>query len=93
MKEETRDHFKSVEPFTQKVLDRMIREGVQYVQVRGYTREKHLDYVDPHYLILVPVKEPAIQGTGLDIYENINSDILSRWASEENGAKVWVASQ
>ncbi|PWT96772.1 MAG: hypothetical protein C5B52_15105 [Bacteroidetes bacterium] len=77
-------------PFNGKELEKMIERGFTHVQVSAYTRDKSLDYVDPHYIILTPLKLAKGNQTGLDIYESIHSELLLNWANAEEGIKVWV---
>ena len=44
-------------PLTQSALLKIEKEGFKYVQVKGLTTDKHYDYIDPHFLVLVPMKE------------------------------------
>ena len=78
-------------PFNSMELEKMIERGFTHVQVSAYTRDKSLDYVDPHYIILTPLKLAKGSQAGLDIYESVHSELLSNWASAEEGIKVWVA--
>ncbi len=70
--------------FNRKALDQLQSKGYKFVQVKGLTVDKHYDYVEPHFLVLVPMKELPTDPFKRDIYEPIGSDLLYQWASEEN---------
>jgi hypothetical protein len=70
--------------FNKKALDQLQSKGYKFVQVKGLTVDKHYDYVEPHFLVLVPMKELPTDPFKRDIYEPIGSDLLYQWASEKN---------
>ncbi len=70
--------------FNTAALDNLQNKGFKYVQVKGLTVDKHADYVDPHFLVLVPMKELPTDQFKKDIYEPIKSELLYKWASEKN---------
>ena len=78
-------------PFNRMTLDWMKEDGYKYVQVKGYTHDKRLDYMEPHYLVLVPLKKLSQNGMDIEIYEPITSNILLSWADNEVGVKVMVS--
>ena len=65
-----------------KALQALEQKGYKYVQIKGLTADKHYDYVEPYYWLLVPMKELPVDPTKRDIYEPINSDILKQWAMD-----------
>jgi hypothetical protein len=71
-------------PLTIKSLQKMEAEGYKYVQVKGFTMDKHFDYIEPHIMVLVPMKELPTDQNLKDIYEPTNSKLLKQWAVEEN---------
>ncbi|MDB5252881.1 MAG: hypothetical protein JWP27_2050 [Flaviaesturariibacter sp.] len=71
-------------PLTIKGLQKMEAEGYKYVQVKGFTMDKHFDYIEPHIMVLVPMKELPTDQDKKDIYEPTNSKLLKQWAMEEN---------
>lgn len=71
-------------PLTVKSLQKMEAEGYKYVQVKGFTMDKHFDYIEPHIMVLVPMKELPTDQNQKDIYEPTNSKLLKQWAAEEN---------
>ncbi|TDW96842.1 hypothetical protein [Dinghuibacter silviterrae] len=88
MKGETETFFQSAKPLTRKILDQLKAAGVQYVTVKGYTLDKRPDYIEPYYILLVPVKKDS---GSLGIYEPIDSQILSGWADGGTETKILVA--
>jgi len=70
-------------PLTQNALQRIEKEGFKYVQVKGLTIDKHYDYIDPHFLVLVPLKELPTEQEKKDIYEPVKSELLRKWANEK----------
>jgi hypothetical protein len=71
-------------PLTIKSLQKMEADGYKYVQVKGFTMDKHFDYIEPHIMVLVPMKELPTDQNLKDIYEPTNSKLLKQWAVEEN---------
>jgi hypothetical protein len=71
-------------PFTLKSLKKIENEGYKFVQVKGLTADKHFDYIEPHCLILVPMRELPTEQEKKDIYEPVNSKLLEQWATEED---------
>jgi hypothetical protein len=81
-------------PLTRSALKKMEDAGFKYFQVKGLTSDKHYDYIDPHFLVLVPMKELPTDQDKKDIYEPVKSDLLMKWAMDENsGLEVVIASQ
>lgn len=70
--------------FNVKSLDKLQLDGYKFVQVKGLTMDKHYDYVEPHILVLVPMKELPTDPFKRDIYEPIKSELLYKWATEVN---------
>jgi hypothetical protein len=70
--------------FTATALDNLQKKGFKFVQVKGLTMDKHYDYVDPYFLVLVPMKELPTDPVKKDIYEPIKSELLYKWAAEKN---------
>jgi hypothetical protein len=70
--------------FNVSTLDRLQKAGYRFVQVKGLTIDKHYEYVDPYFLILLPCKELPTDPSKRDIYEPIKSELLYKWATEKN---------
>jgi hypothetical protein len=93
MKTETKDHAGHSNLLTLTKLEKLKNKGFRYVMVKGFTSDKRLDYVDPRYIVLVPMKDlPGEQGEK-EIYEPIDSKLLRDWANEpDQGVEVLIAS-
>lgn len=59
-------------------------KGISLCRSKGLTIDKHYDYVEPYVLVLVPYKELPTDPMKKDIYEPIKSELLYKWAGEEN---------
>ncbi|MEP6711100.1 MAG: hypothetical protein ABJA37_01730 [Ferruginibacter sp.] len=70
--------------FNAKALDLLQNNGYKFVQVKGLTIDRHYEYVEPHILLLVPLKELPTDPLKKDIYEPIKSELLYKWAAEKN---------
>lgn len=84
MKKAIRESESNGIPFCAKTLDELQSKGYKYVQVKGFTIDKHFDYVDPSILVLVPIKELPTDPLKKEIYEPLGSELLYKWASEIN---------
>ena len=71
-------------PFNITSLQRLQSNGYKFVQVKGLTIDKHYDYVEPYFLLLVPLMELPTDPFKKDIYEPISSKLLIKWAGETN---------
>jgi len=92
MKNETREDFGTTAPFTIETLEKLKNKGFQYVQVKGFTSDKKLDYMEPRYLLLIPMKTLPVGSGEIEIYESVNSQLLLEWASHPNdGMKVLIS--
>jgi hypothetical protein len=49
MKAQAKEHADSPNLLTTTKLEKLLSKGFRYVQVRGFTSDKRLDYVDPRY--------------------------------------------
>jgi hypothetical protein len=73
-------------------LQSLKKKGFRYVQVQGFSPDKHLDYMEPRYFVLVPMKNLPTETDQKGIYEPIESEILTEWANaEEEGFDVFLA--
>jgi hypothetical protein len=71
-------------PFNTVSLQQLQAQGYHFVQVKGFTIDKHYDYIDPHTLVLLPLRSLPSDPDKKDIYEPIPSELLMKWASELN---------
>jgi hypothetical protein len=76
MTNEIKNNYLHHKPLTSAAIHILEEKGYKYLQVQGFTIDHHAEYVEPHYLMLVPVKELP-----LDIYEPINSELVNEWIS------------
>lgn len=67
------------------------QKGYKYVQIKGLTADKHYEYVEPYYWVLVPMKELPVDPAKRDIYEPINSDILKQWALDVSDTQYVIS--
>ena len=74
----------ATDEFTLAALSALEKDGYKFVQVKGFTMDNHYDYVEPHSLVLFPMRELPAEQAGKDIYEPIDSKILQQWAAEKN---------
>ncbi|MEO6069151.1 MAG: hypothetical protein ABIN57_03690 [Chitinophagaceae bacterium] len=70
--------------FNAAALKKLENDGYQFVQIKGFTMDKHYDYIEPHIVMLVPIKDLPTDQNFKDIYEPINSTILQEWAAEKD---------
>ena len=63
---------------TDQSLQELKDKGFQYVLVKTYTPDRHLDHIQLNHFILVPVMQlPTDPG----IYAPIDSEVLLEWVS------------
>jgi len=84
MTNENKSNYLDHKPLTSAALDILQEKGYKYLQVQGFTMDHHAEYVDPHYLMLVPMQELPTDQAKKDIYEPINSDLINSWIATEN---------
>lgn len=78
--------------FTLQTLEILKDQGFRYVRVNALTKDRRPDYMEPHYFVLVPVKDITDDKGSKGIYEPIDSQLLTVWASfPDDGIKVFVA--
>lgn len=77
-----------------KTLAALENKGYRFLLVKGLTIDNHYDHVEPHYLVLVPVKELPRDPAQKDVYAPIGSDIIRRWATEsDESTEIMVVRQ
>ena len=79
MTNEIKNNYLYHKPLTSQAITTLQEKGYKYLQVQGFTMDHHAEYVAPHYLMLVPMKELP-----MDIYEPINSDLVNEWITNTN---------
>jgi hypothetical protein len=92
MKNETREDFGATAPFTMAALETLRNKGFLYVQIKGFTSDKRLDYMEPRYLLLIPMMALPDEPGKIEIYESIDSKLLQEWAAHPgNGMEVLIS--
>lgn len=81
MTNETKSNFNNHRPLTVEALSTLQDKGYKYLQVKGFTLDHHPEYVEPHYIMLVPVRSLSGNRSKMDIYEDIDSSIFKTWAN------------
>lgn len=71
-------------PLSLQALTDLHTRGYKFVQVKGLNEDNEFDYVEPHCLILVPMKELPSDQRKKDIYEPVTSELLIQMANEQN---------
>ena len=75
-----------------KALANIEKKGYKYVQVIGLTMDRHYDYVEPYFFMLVPCKELPTDPARKEIFEPVDSELLRAWAREKNDdTQVFIA--
>jgi hypothetical protein len=93
MTNEIKNNFLSHKPLTTEALDNLQQKGYKYLQVQGYTLDHHPEYVEPHYLMLIPIKDLSIKREQMDIYEEIDSSLIKEWikTGSSNRLEIFLA--
>jgi hypothetical protein len=84
MKNENKENLGPAIAFTPQALEELKARGFQYVRVNAFTHDKRLDYMEPRYFVLVPIKDLKDDPDKKGIYEPINSQLLKDWAHFPN---------
>jgi hypothetical protein len=71
-------------PLSVHALDDLSNRGYKFVQVKGFNGDHEPDYVEPHCIMLVPMKELPGDDSKKDIYEPVTSSLLVEMAAENN---------
>ncbi|MEO6219023.1 MAG: hypothetical protein ABIO81_01250 [Ginsengibacter sp.] len=94
MTNENKRNYVNHKPLTLKALNNLQKKGYKYLQIQGFTIDHHAEYVEPHYLMLVPMKELPIDQAKKDIYEPIDSGLINSWLetdTDNNGLEIYLA--
>lgn len=81
MTNETKNNFLNHKPLTIEALVKLQEKGYKYLQVKGFTLDYHPEYVEPHYIMLVPIRNLSTNRSKMDIYEDIDSTLIRDWAA------------
>jgi hypothetical protein len=85
MTNEERQNLGTVTPLTLPALQKLKNKGFRFMQVNGFSSDKRLDYMEPRYFILVPMKDLPAENDRKGIYEPIDSQLLADWAAVSLG--------
>ncbi len=92
MRKAITDALSGTMAYTQETLDKLDKRGYKFFHIKGLTIDKHYDYTEPYYIILVPIKALPEEQKDKDIFEPINSNIFAKWVNENNEyPKILVA--
>jgi hypothetical protein len=92
MKTEGREISDAVVPLTVEALRNLKKRGFHYVSVNAFTKDKRPDYMEPHYIVLVPMEELPKERDKKGIYEPVDSPVLVSWAnSPDEGIEVFIS--
>ena len=90
MTNEVKNNFLSHKPLTKEALSNLQQKGYKYLQVQGYTLDHHPEYVEPHYLMLIPIKDLSVKREQMDIYEEIDSSLIKEWVKAGNSNRLEI---
>lgn len=90
MTNEIKNNLLSHKPLTSEALDNLQLKGYKYLQVQGYTLDHHPEYVEPHYLMLVPIKALSVKPEQMDIYEDIDSSLIKEWIKDADNNRLEI---
>ena len=83
MTNENRNNYLYHKPLTSEALYSLQEKGYKYLQVQGFTMDHHAEYVEPNYLMLVPIKELPTDQAKMEIYEPIDSALIASWITAD----------
>lgn len=79
MEQRKKNQPRPVKPLTEQLIQQLIKKGFRFVLIKGYTMDKRSDYMEPHYLLLVPIRELSHAEGEMEIYESLESKLLVSW--------------
>lgn len=94
MTNENKRNYLNHKPLTSEAVTNLQKKGYKYLQVQGFTIDHHAEYAEPHYLMLVPIKELPTDQAKMDIYEPIDSDLINSWIATDTddiGLEIYLA--
>ena len=93
MTNEMKKNFDNHVTLTVDALDQLKEKGYQYLQVQGFTMDHHPEYIEPYYLMLVPVKSLTANKATMDVYEEISGETIINWAkrSDDESLHIFLA--
>ncbi len=90
MTNEMKKNFDNHGSLTIEALNHLKAKGYKYLQVQGFTLDHHLEYIEPNYLMLVPMKSLTANKSNMDIYEDISGETIINWANRGNDENLQV---
>lgn len=81
---------KDLVKLTQQALQRLQREGFEYVLIKGYSVHKKLDYMELNSFRLTPVKALPTDPAQKEIYAPLDSEILLQWAGMGSEVEAFI---
>ena len=93
MTNQMKKNFDNHITLTVDALDKLKEKGYQYLQIQGFTMDHHPEYIEPYYLMLVPVKSLTANSTNMDVYEEISGETIINWAkrSDDESLHIFLA--
>ena len=93
MTNEMKKNFDNHIILTVDALNKLKEKGYQYLQVQGFTMDHHPEYIEPYYLMLVPVKSLSANKATMDVYEEISGETIVNWAkrSDDKSLHIFLA--
>lgn len=92
MRNENRENFGPAVALTSESLQELKKKGFRYVRVNAFTKDRQLDYMVPHYIVLVPIHDLPEESDKKGIYELVDSPVLAGWANTPGeGIEVFIS--
>ena len=93
MTNEMKKNFDNHSTLTLDALNQLKEKGYQYLQIQGFTMDHHPEYIEPYYLMLVPVKSLTANKAAMDVYEEISGETIINWAkrSDDESLHIFLA--
>ena len=76
---------------TRQSLEKLKADGYRFVLVKSYSIGRAPDYLEMNDFILTPVRELPVNRGEMEIFEPVDSDILSDWVDRaDSGIKAFI---
>lgn len=90
MTNEMKRYYDNHGHLTLDALEKLKAKGYQYLQVQGYTMDHHPEYIEPYYMMLVPVKSLGANRSSANIYEDISAETIINWAKRNDDESLHI---
>ncbi len=90
MTNEMKKNFDNHGSLTIEALNHLKTKGYKYLQVQGFTPDHHPEYIEPNYLMLVPMKSLSSKKNNMDVYEDISGETIINWANHGDDESLHV---